>query len=231
MSRSQRLLALLQALRRHRRPVAARTLARELSVSVRTVYRDIETLARQGAAISGEAGIGYILRPGFTLPPLMFSEDEIEALVLGARWVAQQPDEGLQRSARDVVAKVEAVLPPRLRARVEDASLFAVPRAAVAADCVDLGLLRSALREERKLRVTYANAEGRETERTVWPVALSFFEQVRVLVAWCELRQAYRHFRTDRIRSAVRLAEPLPRPRRALLADWWELEGLGGADI
>lgn len=198
---------------------------------MRTVYRDIQTLVRQGAPIAGEAGVGYLLRPGYTLPPLMFSDVEIEALVLGARWVAHLPDAELRRAAQDVVAKVDAVLPAALRARLEDASLFPVPATSGADDGAEAGLIRRALREEKKLRLSYLDARGCETSRTVWPVALSFFEQVRVLVAWCELRQAFRHFRTDRIRSAVLTSEPLPRPRRALLADWWDLEGLGETEF
>jgi predicted DNA-binding transcriptional regulator YafY len=113
-SRSERLLALIQALRRHRRPVTARQLATELSVSVRTIYRDIETLVAQGASIAGEAGVGFVMRPGFMLPPLMFRDDEVEALMLGSRWVAQLPDAPLARAAADAVAKIMAVLPDRL---------------------------------------------------------------------------------------------------------------------
>jgi predicted DNA-binding transcriptional regulator YafY len=226
MSRSQRLLALLQALRRRRRPVTACDLARELSVSVRTIYRDIATLVEQGAPIDGEAGLGYLMRPGFLLPPLMFQDDEVEALVLGARWVAQQPDTALARAAHDAVAKIEAVLPPVLRARLADAALFAVPRASVAADLVDLGRLRAAIREQRKLRLTYRDRDGRETERLVWPLALAFHEQVRVLVAWCELRCGFRHFRTDRITTLLVSSEPVPRPRAALLEEWRAAEGI-----
>ena len=113
-SRSERLLTLIQALRRHRRPVTAQQLATELSVSVRTIYRDIEALVAQGAPIAGEAGIGFVMRPGFLLPPLMFRDEEIEALILGSR-VAQLPDASLARAAADAVAKIVAVLPDRLR--------------------------------------------------------------------------------------------------------------------
>lgn len=225
MARTERLFALLQAFRRHRRPVTARDLARELSVSVRTVYRDIETLTGQGAPIVGEAGVGFLMRPGFMLPPLMLADDEIEALVLGARWVAHQPDAALARAAHDAVTKISAVLPARLQASVSDAALFPVP-AAGPSDTIDSGVLRQAIRDERKLRITYRDDQGRETERVVWPLALAFHEHVRVLVAWCELREAFRHFRTDRIASTEPTIAPLPRPRLALLDEWRAAEGI-----
>jgi predicted DNA-binding transcriptional regulator YafY len=222
-SRSQRLLTLIQALRRHRRPVTAQQLATELSVSVRTIYRDMETLVAQGAPIAGEAGIGFVMRPGFLLPPLMFRDEEIEALVLGSRWVAQLPDASLARAAADAVAKVVAVLPDRLRHRVEDAALFAVPRTA-ARDRIDAAIVREAIRDERKLRIAYMSDDDHETIRVIWPIAIAFFERVRVVVAWCELRQAFRHFRTDRITAAEVTGERLARPRLQLLSEWREAE-------
>ena len=222
-SRSERLLTLIQALRRHRRPVTAQQLATELSVSVRTIYRDIETLVAQGAAIAGEAGIGFVMRPGFLLPPLMFRDEEIEALILGSRWVAQLPDASLARAAADAVAKIVAVLPDRLRHCVEDAGLFAVPRTAVR-DRIDAGIVREAIRDERKLRIAYMSDDDKETIRVIWPIAIAFFERVRVVVAWCELRQAFRHFRTDRIAAAELTGERLARPRPQLLSEWREAE-------
>ncbi len=226
MSRTQRLLELIQVMRRHRRPVTGRQLADEMGVSLRTVYRDIETLVHQGAPIEGGAGVGFVMRPGFLLPPLMFRNEEIEALVLGARWVAQQPDVTLSRAAHDVVAKITAVLPEHIRSRVEDAGLFAVPRAPSVPDVVDGEVIRRAIREERRLQIVYRSQEGAETTRVVWPLALAFFEQLRVLVAWCEMRQAFRHFRTDRITSARLVDQPFPRPRRVLLQEWRAIEGI-----
>jgi predicted DNA-binding transcriptional regulator YafY len=230
-SRAARLLALIQALRRHRRPVTARQLATELSVSARTVYRDIETLVAQGASIAGEAGVGFVMRSGFTLPPLMFDDDEIEALILGSRWVAQLPDEPLALAAADAVAKIVAVLPERMRHRVEEASLFAVPRTAAAVDRIDPSIVRQAIREERKLRIVYLREDGDPTTRVIWPVAIAFFERVRVVVAWCELRQAFRHFRSDRIASAESTGEALPRRRTELLREWRELERVADAAV
>lgn len=229
MTRSERLLALIQALRRHRRPVTAQQLATELSVSVRTIYRDIETLVAQGASIAGEAGVGFVMRPGFTLPPLMFRDEEVEALILGSRWVAQLPDATLSRAAADAVAKILAVLPERLRDRGEDAGLFAVPRTAVAPDRIDVGVVRQAIRDEGKLRIEYLNDHDEATARVIWPIAMAFFERVRVLVAWCELRQAFRHFRTDRITFAEPTGKRLPRRRAQLLSEWRDAERIGGA--
>jgi predicted DNA-binding transcriptional regulator YafY len=230
-SRSERLLALIQALRRHRRPVTAQQLATELSVSVRTIYRDIETLVAQGASIAGEAGVGFVMRPGFMLPPLMFRDEEVEALILGSRWVAQLPDAPLARAAADAVAKIMAVLPDRLRHRVEDAGLFAVPRTAAALDRIDASMIREAIREERKLRIAYLSGDDQETVRVIWPIAIAFFERARVVVAWCELRQAFRHFRTDRITSAELTDERLPRRRPALLTEWREAERVAEAVV
>lgn len=226
MSRSERLLELLQALRRHRRPVAGMTLADELGISIRTLYRDIATLQAQGAHIEGEPGVGYILRPGFMLPPLMFSEDEIEALVLGSRWVAERADDRLGLAARNALTKIAAVLPEDLREDLDTSALLVGPSRCEPVDLVDLSVIRKAIRTERKLEIRYRSAEGTETGRTIWPFALAFFDRARVVSAWCELRTGYRHFRTDRI-SALTVTElRYPRRRQALLKEWREIEGI-----
>src|SRR6516164_2299362 len=150
LSRSERLLALLQALRRRRRPVSGRVLAEELGVSLRTLYRDIASLQGQGAEIEGEAGLGYVLKPGFWLPPLMLSGEEIEALVLGARWVGARTDEKLALAARDAIAKISAVLPRHVRDDVEASTLIVAPGKASGAP-LDLAAIRAAIRAERKL--------------------------------------------------------------------------------
>lgn len=224
MTRTERLLALLQLLRRHRRPVTGRRLAAEMGVSLRTVYRDIATLVRQGAPIKGGAGVGFILRPGFLLPPLMFRDEEIEALVLGSRWVSQLPDRTLSHAAQDALAKINSVLPPALRERADLTGLFPVPRAEVLRDSIDTAVLRQAIREERKLRLVYQNDQGLRTTRIVWPLAIGFYDRLRVLAAWCELRADFRHFRTDRIESADLVDERLPRGRETLLREWEKSE-------
>jgi predicted DNA-binding transcriptional regulator YafY len=225
VSRTSRLLDLIQALRQRRRPVTAAKLAEELSVSERTIYRDIQTLIGQGAPIEGEAGLGYVLRPGFVLPPLMFSDDEVEALVLGLRWVAERGDGPLGAAARDAVAKITAVLPDALRERAGDVGLLVSP-AGHDGTGPDLADLRRAIRTEHKMRIAYADAEGRASERIIWPLALAFFDQVQVAVAWCETRQDFRHFRTDRIGEMAMLDKRYPKRRRALLAEWRARENI-----
>ena len=206
--------------------MSAAQLADELSVSVRTVYRDVQTLVGQGAPIEGEAGVGYVLRPGFFLPPLMFADEEIEALVLGSRWVAQRADEPLAKAARNALAKIAAVLPPDMIDGFETAGLFVVAGRPPPTDVVDVASLREAIRSERKLYIAYENDAEDRTERTIWPITLAFFERVRIVTAWCELRQDFRHFRTDRIVEMTKLDERYPKRRRVLLKEWREVEGL-----
>lgn len=225
MSRAQRLLDLIQVLRRHRHPVSGAALAEATGVSLRTVYRDIDTLKAEGAHIDGEAGVGYVLRPGFMLPPLMFSEEEIEAIVLGSRWVHQRADKSLAGAAANVLAKIGAVLPDDLRETLDDSGLLVGPGETVSAGDAELPKIRQAIRRERKLSIAYADKAGAATERIVWPFALTFFEKVRVVVTWCELRQDYRHFRTDRIATLTVSEKRYPRRRQALLKEWREQDG------
>ena len=202
MSRSERLLQLLQVLRRHRHPVSGRALAIETGVSIRTLYRDIASLQAQGAAIEGEAGVGYVMKPGFMLPPLMFGADELDALVLGMRMVAEHGDRVLAQGAAHALAKVTAVLPAELRREVETSALLigVTPRALEHA--VQPDQLRAAIRHERKLRIDYRDPAGTQSQRVVWPYALVYFDLVRVVMCWCELRGGFRNFRTDRIVAA-----------------------------
>jgi predicted DNA-binding transcriptional regulator YafY len=226
MARTDRLLQLLQQLRQHRRPVSAETLAARLGVSVRTIYRDIRTLAAQGAVIDGEAGVGFVLRPGFTLPPLMFTVEEVEAIALGANWVAQRTDTAFVQAARGALAKVMAVVPDDLRERLGQAAVLPGGGQAGALGGADLSIVRAAIRSERKLGIVYRDLAGTTTRRTVWPIALSVFDQVQLLAAWCELRDGFRHFRADRIAEVEPSEERLPRRRSALLREWRRGEGV-----
>jgi predicted DNA-binding transcriptional regulator YafY len=225
MSRAERLLDLIQILRRHRRPVSGRALAEEVHISLRTLYRDIRSLQAQGAAIDGEPGLGYILRPGFMLPPLMFKEEEIEALVLGSRWVALRGDERLGAAAKNALAKIAAVLQADLREQLDTTTLLVGSGEKIAAGDAELGVIRQAIRSERKLAIAYG-AQGGTTHRTIWPFAIGFFDRARVVAAWCELRQGFRHFRTDRIAGLTLTETRYPRGRQALLKEWREIEGI-----
>jgi predicted DNA-binding transcriptional regulator YafY len=148
MARSQRLLELIQVLRRYHHPVTGQALADELGISLRTIYRDVQTLIGQGAPIDGEAGLGFILRPGFVLPPLMFSDEELEALVLGLRWVAQRTDASFEHAAMNALAKIAAVLPDDLRNNVEGIGLIPFPSRDADAK-LDLAPVRAAIRSEQ----------------------------------------------------------------------------------
>jgi predicted DNA-binding transcriptional regulator YafY len=220
MSRSARLLGLMQLLRRHRQPVAGSAIAEELGISLRTLYRDIATLQAQGADIDGAPGLGYVLKPGFVLPPLMFSAEEVEALVLGSRWVAERGDSRLAAAARDALAKVAAVLPAELRLELETSALLIAPGPPLQDPGVHDAAIRQAIRQEHKLALDYRDAAGSASRRTVWPFALGYFDRVQVVVAWCELRQDLRHFRTDRIGALHDTGLRYPRRRQALLQDW-----------
>ena len=170
MSRTTRLFDLLQILRRHRRPVSGGALASELGVSLRTVYRDISALQAMGAEVEGEPGLGYVMRPGFTLPPLMFSEEEIEALALGLKWVGRRGDNQLAHAARDALAKLASVMPADLRYRLDNSPLMVGP-GWDRPQTVDLALLRQAIHNEHRLTIAYRDEQGRRSERTIWPFA------------------------------------------------------------
>ena len=205
MSRSARLLSLLQAMRGRRQPVTAARLAEALEVSERTIYRDVADLIAQGAPIDGEAGVGYILRPGLFLPPLMLSGDEVEAVMLGLRYVDQRGDAVLQAAASVALAKISAVLSPQAQAHLTNPMSLPGPPRSFPENAMPLDELRAAVRERIRLHIHYGDEQARRTERIIWPIQLGFLDQARVLCAWCELRQDFRTFRTDRIVAMTRL--------------------------
>jgi predicted DNA-binding transcriptional regulator YafY len=220
MRRADRLFQIIQILRRSTRPVTAAALAEELEVSKRTVYRDVADLIGQRVPIEGEAGLGYLIAADYDMPPLMLTPDELEAVTLGAQWVAGRSDKALSNAARDVIAKIAAVVPERLRSFIVESSVGVKPTVAEPAKGVDPSHLRSAIRESRKLRLRYRSEAGEETERTVWPVILGYAETTRMLIAWCELRQGFRHFRTDRIIEVETLDESIGLRRGELRRRW-----------
>ncbi len=218
--RADRLMRLALEAVAKRYKVTAAQLAEELEVTVRTVYRDVATLVATGAPIRGERGVGYVLDSGYDVPPLMFDADELEALVLGARLVRAQADAHTARAAEDALAKITAVVPEERRRWLAEAPLFAVRVRDRHEDAVDLRPLRRAFREQRKARIAYEDARGRSTERVVWPLSLAFITERRSVVAWCEARCDFRHFRTDRLREVQVLQAIYPGQRMALLERW-----------
>jgi predicted DNA-binding transcriptional regulator YafY len=217
--RSERLLALMQSLRRRRRPVSGQILAEETGVSLRSLHRHIDTLKAMGAAIDGEAGLGFQLRADYFLPPLMFTNEEIEALVLGLRTLVHGPDDEMSATARDATSKLSAVLPGGRREEMEAVGLFAMPRNSEGGD-PRLGQMRRAIREELQVSIRYRDAEGAPTGRTIYPIALGYYRDHQVLIAWCTLRADWRQFRIDRIDGLNISASHLPEPRRTLFHRW-----------
>jgi len=212
MRRAQRLFDIIQHMRR-RKLVRASELAEKLEVSERTIYRDVAELMASGVPIEGAPGLGYALRGGYDLPPMMFDSQEIEALVLGARIVESWADAALADSAGQVLAKIEAVLPDHLRRQLAETALLAPKRHHAESLSIDSGELRRALRHRIKVRFRYRDGRETETERQVWPLGLSFYGPIWILAAWCELRQDFRAFRLDRMQSLV-LSEEKFRPER-----------------
>lgn len=220
MRRTERLFRIIQVLRSHQRPVTGGALAVELEVSLRTLYRDMAELIAQRVPIRGEAGTGYVIDSDFDMPPMMLTADELEAAVLGATWVAARGDDALARGARDLIAKLCAAVPEVLRPVVLDSNISAVSFVRIEPDGFDVAQVRAALRLRRKLDIDYVDAEGRTSRRRIWPVAIAYTEQLRLIAAWCELRQDFRHFRADRVQGCEMLDEAIPQTARKLFSDW-----------
>lgn len=220
MRKAERLFEIVQILRRSKKPVTADAIAEELETSKRSVYRDIAALMAQRLPIRGEAGIGYVLGRGLDMPPLMLTTDEIEAAVLGAQWVINRGDPQLATAARDLIAKIEASVPERLRPFVEEPAGRVLPAWDRKADVVDLAQVRGAIHGARKMRLAYRDAEGRPTKRVIWPIMLGYFETTRIICAWCETRKDFRSFRSDRIETADVMEEKFPERPASLRVKW-----------
>jgi predicted DNA-binding transcriptional regulator YafY len=220
MRRADRLFDIIQALRRASGPLTAAQIAAQLEVTVRTVYRDIASLQASRVPIEGAAGLGYVLRQGFDLPPLMFTRDEIEAILVGARLIKRTGDPGLQAAAEAVLSKLSVALPPHLRDHLDLAPVYVSPAGAVTPRQADLNDIRTAIRDRRKLRLGYVDAEGQATERVVLPLAIAYFVEATLLCGWCELRQGLRNFRLDRIREMTLLEDSFAADHARLMAEW-----------
>ena len=220
MRSADRLFEIVQILRRERRPITADAIAAELETSKRSVYRDIAALMAQRVPVRGEAGIGYVLESGFDLPPLMLNPEEVEAAVLGAQWVAGHGDAALAAAARNLIAKIAAVVPAEMRALLDDPVARTPPAWGMPEDSVDATMLRQAIRAGRKIALSYRAEGGNPTERTVWQALLGYHHSARVLIAWCELRDGFRSFRLDRIVTAEMLDIRYPARPGQLRARW-----------
>lgn len=226
MSRTARLLALMQLFHDTHFAVTGEVLAEKLNVSVRTVYRDIETLRQQGVDIAGEAGIGYVLKDSFLLPPMMFTAQEIEALILGSYWVNTFADEALSTSARDAIAKIKNVIPKAFQRHVEENTLF-VPTSASPSELQSKNQkyathLRTAIRLQHTCKIAYCDEKNETTTRLIYPFGIAFFGDKQVVMAWCCLRESYRHFRMDRIIDLTMLDKCYSPNKAELLKKWYK---------
>lgn len=231
MAKSDRLLQMMQCLRTFPPPVKAQALSRELDVSLRTIYRDIEALRRAGALIDGEAGYGYTLQEDPALPPMMFSRDEMEALVLGLREVEEVADPVLAKAAANALSKLKASLPERMRAEFEHAVLYAKRNYRRPKIKIDIAALREATRSEQVIEIDYSDVEEYRTIRKIQPLTIVFYDRALVVLAYCELRRAFRSFRIDRI-NRMDLTDRSFRPRRVpMLRDYLDqMEQMHPAD-
>ena len=220
MTRTQRLLTLLQILKENRYPITAEALADKLHISVRSIYRDIESLRNQGAEITAEAGIGYQLKSGLLLPPLTFDINELEALILGLRWVENNTDQELSHSALRAINKINAVITAQHQRLLEKNTLFVPIHRIIEINHAIAKDLRLSLREEKKAQIDYQDAKKQLSRRIIWPIAVGYFQDSQVIAAWCELCKNYRHFRLDRIISYEILNDTLPYPKNYLLDRW-----------
>lgn len=207
MRRADRLFRIVQLLRRRRTVITAGQIARRLEISERTVYRDISDLVAAGTPITGEAGVGYRLQPGYDLPPLMFDRDEIQALVLGARIVRQVGDPALSRAAESILGKVANVLPKDLEPLLAETRLFMPNIVKADGSATALALTREALIARRRMHFSYTKPDGEESKRTVRPLGVFFWGRTWTVAAWCESRKDFRNFRLDRVGNAE-LREP-----------------------
>jgi predicted DNA-binding transcriptional regulator YafY len=216
MRRADRLFQIIQCLH-HDRVVTARDLADELEVSERTIYRDIQDLSLSGVPITGEAGVGYRLMKGFQLSPLMFNEEELAALLIGARMVQAWTDKNLARAARQAMAKIEHVIPEHLKPELERQEIIVPDFPSVDRVSEELAVLRPAIKQLCKVNFAYTREDGKTSTRIVHPLGLFYWGKVWTLVAWCELRDDFRHFRLDRMRKVAMLDEVYaPVPGRTL---------------
>ncbi|WP_298838368.1 YafY family protein [uncultured Roseobacter sp.] len=219
MRRADRLFEIIEIMRRAKGPVSAQTIGEELGVTRRTVYRDVAALMGQGVPVNGEAGVGYVLEPGFHMPPLMLTPDEIEAVTLGVLWVQTRGEPELARAAGKLITKLETVAPERYRTSFVDPAVGVAP-VSQPDEALGAAAIRLAIRNRRKIVLKYSDNSGVLTRRVIWPILLGYRDAGRIIAAWCELRAGFRYFRTERIIEADVLEEKIPRRMDLLRAEW-----------
>jgi predicted DNA-binding transcriptional regulator YafY len=223
MRRADRLFDIIQALRTARYPVTAAALAEQLEVTARTIYRDIAALQGSRVPIEGAPGLGYVLRRGYDLPPLMFTSEEADAIAIGVRLLRRLRDAKLQQAAESVLAKLAVVVPEPLQPHLVSAPVYVSDGDAPPVTGLDPAVLRDAIHEARKVAIAYIDEQGHHTQRTVRPIAMAYYVDVTVLGARCELRNDFRNFRVDRISDAQLLGERFFAESAKLLAEWLAL--------
>lgn len=220
MRRADRLFDIIQALRGKTQPTTASALAQKLEVTTRTIYRDIATLQARRIPIEGEPGLGYFLRKGFDLPPLMFTMEEVEAITVGTNLVHRIRDPKLQEAAESVLNKLQHTVPKELRSYLVSPRFYVSEGDTVRPDGIELLAVRNAIRACRKINITYIDEQQRRSRRTIWPIATVYYVDVTLIAAWCELREDYRHFRADRIATSEVLDERFATDSSAMMAEW-----------
>jgi predicted DNA-binding transcriptional regulator YafY len=228
MRRADRLFRIVEYLKARRQAVTADTLAIELEVSVRTVYRDMVDLCDSGVPVIGEAGVGYVLDRDYTVRPLIFDAEELDALALGARMVKSWGDQEIAKSAKRAIDKITAVLPERLRTDILQTALFSPPSQARVPIKVDFTALRRAIRTRNKVQFQYDALDGKQSERTVRPLCLAFFGPVWLFTGWCETRRDFRNFRLDRMTELRINDERFADERGKRLSDYRQREASNG---
>ena len=223
MRRADRLFDIIQALRTAPHPVTAAALAEQLEVTVRTIYRDIAALQGSRVPIEGAPGLGYVLRCGYDLPPLMLTTEEADAIATGVRLLRRLRDAKLQQAAESVLAKLAVVVPEPLQSHLVSAPIYVSDGDAPPTTGVDPAELRAAIHQARKVAITYVDETGHHTHRTILPIAMAYYVDATLLGAWCELRNDFRNFRVDRISNAQLLDERFLAESSKLMAEWLAL--------
>jgi len=221
MRRGDRLFEVIEVLRRAKGPISAQSIGDALGVTKRTVYRDVAALIGQGVPINGEAGVGYVLEPGFHMPPLMLTPDEIEAVTLGVLWVQSRGEPELALAAEKLITKLEAVAPAKYRTSFLHPAVSVAP-VAQPDEVLGASAIRLAIRHRKKIALKYSDNASKKTRRVIWPILLGYRDTSRIIAAWCELREGFRYFRTERIIEAEVLELSIPRRMDLLRAEWRE---------